>query len=150
MSGGTVGAEQKEGQMNEEPNVSSHIYGGLTTIMRLLVFASIAVGILLLARIILVFFGSLKTVPGYDQVVAITDSIIGPLKSIAPVKTPYEGIFDIAATGALLVALALEFTFQSVQNYFQRQSVRAGTARPADTSTAASGLPKIEDDLVKK
>ncbi|MDP1809668.1 MAG: hypothetical protein Q8L35_09080 [Actinomycetota bacterium] len=136
--------------MNEESNVSSHIYGGLATIMRLLVVASIAVGILLLARIILLFFESLKTVPGYEQVVAITGSFIGPLKSVAPVKTPYEGIFDIAATGALLVALVLEFVFQSVQNYLEKQSVRAGTARPAGTSTAASGMPKIEDDLVKK
>ena len=131
--------------MSEEPNVSTNIYSGLTTIMRILVFASIAVGILLLARIILLFFGSLKTVPGYEQVTSITDSFIGPLKSIAPVKTPYEGIFDIAATGALLIALVLEFVFQGIQNYLERQSLQAGTA-----TAPASSPPKIEDDLVKK
>jgi len=135
--------------MNEEPNVSNQVYGGLTTIIRLLVFVSIAVGILLLARIIFLFFGSLKTVPGYGQVVTLTDSFIGPLKSIAPIKTPYDGIFDIAATGALMIALVLEFVLQSVQGYLERQSARARKA-PADAPASAPDLSTIDDELVKK
>lgn len=136
--------------MNEEPNVSGQVYGGLTTVMRLLIFASIAAGILLLARIIFLFFGSLKTVPGYEQVVSLTESFIGPLKSIAPIKTPYDGIFDIAATGALMIALVLEFMFQSVQGFLERQSARARQARSADASASAPDLSAIEDELVKK
>jgi uncharacterized protein YggT (Ycf19 family) len=136
--------------MNEQPSVSGQVYGGLTTILRVLVFATIAVGILLLARIILLFFGSLKTVPGYEQVVTLTESFIGPLKSIEPVKTPYEGIFDIAATGALLIALVLEFMLQGVQNFLERQQVRSRAPHPAGESAPAADLPKVEDELAKK
>lgn len=136
--------------MNKESNVSSQVYGGLAMIMKVLVFASIAVGILLLLRIIFLFFGSLKTIPGYEQIVAITDSFIGPLKSIAPVETPYEGRFDIAATVVLILALVLEFVVHGVQNFLERQSIRSGAARPAVSSAAVPRLPEIKDDLAKK
>lgn len=136
--------------MNKESNISSQVYGGLAMIMKVLVFASIAVGILLLLRIIFLFFGTLKTIPGYEQIVAITDSFIGPFKSIAPVETPYEGRFDIAATIALILALVLEFVVHGVQNFLERQSIRSGAARPAVSSAAVPRLPEIKDDLAKK
>jgi len=137
--------------MNEQPNVSSQVYGGLAMIIRVLTFAAIAAGILLLARIIFLFFGSLKTVPGYEQVVSLTDSFIGPLKGIAPVKTPYDGQFDIAATGALLVALVLEFMLQGIQNFLEKQGVRARAPQPqVHQSVSQADLPKVEDELVKK
>lgn len=137
--------------MNEQPSVSGQVYGGLEMIIRVLTFAAIAAGILLLARIIFLFFGSLKTVPGYEQVISLTDSFIGPLKSIAPVKTPYDGQFDIAATGALLVALVLEFTLQGIQNFLEKQGVRARSPQvQVYQSDSRPDLPKVEDELVKK
>ncbi len=136
--------------MSAQPNVSGQVYGGLGTVLRVLVFAVIAVGILLLARIIFLFFGSLKTVPGYEQVVTITDSFVGPLKSIEPVKTPYDGIFDIAATGALLVALVVEFMLQGVQNWLDKQEARNRAPQPANDLPRAADTPKVEDELAKK
>lgn len=135
--------------MNGQPNVSSQVYGGLTTIVRILVFVFIGIGILLLARIIFLFFGSLKTVPGYEQVMTYSDVFIKPLGSIESVNTPYDGIFDIAATGGLLIALVLEFVLASVQNFLEKQIVKS-RAPQLDSSMPESEMAKTEDELVKK
>lgn len=137
--------------MNEESNVSNQVYSGLGAIVSVLVFASIIVGVLLLARIIFLFFGDLKSVAGYDQVVKTTETFIGPLKAIEPVKTPYEGVFDIAATGALLGVMLLEFILAGVRDFFRKQSARALQPPPQTPTTVAStGLGKGEEDLIKK
>lgn len=136
--------------MGEESNVAEQIYGGLVTAARLFILILLVASILLLGRIILLFFGSLKTVPGYEQILAITDYLIGPLDSIVPIKTPYGGIFDIAAAGVLVTAMLLEYVFQNIRDFFEKQSVRHRAAKPAKATAAASAGPEIESELVKK
>lgn len=137
--------------MSEQTNVSNHVYDGFATVLRLLVLASIAVGIVLLARIIFLFFGTLKTVPGYDLAISITEPIVAPLKSIQAVKTPYDGQFDIAATGMLIIALVIEFVFQSAQHSLEKQSIKSARAAQAAAVAAAQTEPQPSaDELVKK
>ena len=108
--------------MKQQSRVSDQVYGGLALIMRLVVFAAIALGVLLLVRIIYLFFGALKTAPGYEWVVSFTEPFTKPLAAIEPIKTPYDGIFDIAATGALLGVMLIEFILSGIKNYFQKKA----------------------------
>jgi len=137
--------------MGQQPNMSGQVYGGLSTIVKVLVFGFIILGVLLLVRIMFLFFGSLEAVPGYEQVISFTDAFVAPLDSIEPVKTPYEGIFDIAATGVLLIALVLEFMLSGIQGWLTKQYARYNI-RPSSPMERIPD-PEIltsEDEIIKK
>ncbi len=110
--------------MEQQANVSNSVYSGLAAIFRVLVFAAILLGVLMLVRVIYLFFGVLETAPGYDWVIAFTDTFAAPLDSFEPIKTPYEGIFDIAGTGALLAIMVVEFILSGIKNYLFRKGDR--------------------------
>ncbi len=146
------GKDNRGGEfMDEQPNMSGQVYGGFNTIVRILVLALVVVGILLLLRIIFLFFGTLKTVPGYDFVISTTEYMVAPLNNIESVNTPYEGIFDIAATGILLITLLVEFIFSGIQGWLSRQQIKhkALVPRPVER-TPESQLIKEEDELIQK
>jgi hypothetical protein len=127
--------------MADKTNIAEQVYSGLGAVVRFLVFISLVAGIVLLARIVLLFFGSLKTVPGFEQVMMITDLFLGSLKDIDPVRTPYKGIFDLGATGALLVVLLFEYCLQSIKNVLDKQAVRSRQTSPVDASSSMHDAP---------
>ncbi len=137
--------------MNEQPNISGQVYGGLSTLVKVLVFGLIILGVLLLARIMFLFFGSLKVVPGYDAVISFTEIFVRPLQNIDPVQTPYDGIFDIAATGVLLIVLVLEFMLSGIQGWLTKQHARNNIrpSRPMERIPDPEVL-KSEDGIIKK
>ncbi|HEB12935.1 MAG TPA: hypothetical protein ENI11_04590 [Actinobacteria bacterium] len=137
--------------MDNQPTVSGQVYGGLSTIIKVLVFGFIILGVLFLARIMFLFFGSLKVVPGYDLVISFTEVFVSPLNSIEPVKTPYDGIFDIAATGALLIALVIEFVLSGMQGWLTKQQAKHSVpmSRPMERIPDPEIL-KTEDEIISK
>ena len=138
--------------MSEQPSVSAGVYRGLAVVVRIIMLVAVAAGIMLLARIVLLFFDSLKTVPGYDMIIDITTALIEPLEplaSIEPVKTPYNGIFDIAATGVLLMAMALEVVLQGIHNFLDKQAIRAERPAPVGNQTSpevGEGARDVRED----
>lgn len=137
--------------MDQQPNMSNQVYGGFATVLRILVLVSIVIGVTLLIRIIYVFFGSLSTAPGYDAIISLTDPLVAPLSSLDPIDTPYEGVFDVAATGALLGVMVVEFMFSSVRSSLERKSDKALIQSiAAKTRSAESDSVEDEEPALKK
>jgi uncharacterized protein YggT (Ycf19 family) len=114
-------------------------YMGIVRVIKIFNALIIILGILTLARIVLEFFGQLKTVPGYQFVMNITGIFMPPFKSLGSVNTPYNGIFDIGATALLLVVLLIEFGLTSLTNSLVRRS-RLAAANKATVEVRVSGL----------
>jgi hypothetical protein len=129
--------------MNEEKTVVKQIYSGIAALLHLAVVFLILLGMLLLVRIILLFFGSLSMVPGYKELLKLSDLFLGPATNIKAIETPYKGVFDLAATIVLIIVLVAEFGLSSLQHFFKRQArlaakAAAVTLKPSDGSE--SGL----------
>lgn len=134
--------------MEQQSTVSDSVYTGLAAIFRVLIMIAIGLGILMLVRIIYLFFGTLKTAPGFDWVISFTDTFAAPLKDIEPIKTPYEGVFDIAGTGALLGIMVLEFVLAGIKSYFGHKTDRIVIQVPPAPEPSLSDESKKEE--VKK
>ena len=80
-------------------------------------------GLLILARIILLFFGQLKTVPGYEQVLNVSKPFILSLET-GKIETPYDGQFDLPATITLLLIIVLESFLSVFRGVLGRRSSR--------------------------
>lgn len=80
-------------------------------------------GLLILARIILLFFGQLKTVPGYEQVINLTKPFILSVET-GKIETPYDGQFDLSATITLLLIIVLESFLSVFRGVLGRRSSR--------------------------
>jgi hypothetical protein len=70
--------------------------------MNILIFGAV----LLVARVVLLFFGTLAALSVSELLVTLTDYLVIPF-GIEPIKTPYGGVFDVDAAltiGTLIVA----------------------------------------------
>lgn len=101
---------------------------GYGLVMLLIVIMGL-LGVLILARIVLLFFGSLKALPGYDTIVNLTDPYVTPLKGVEGVKTPYRGVFDLPAVIILLLIIILESFFSIFRGILGRRVSRASRRR---------------------
>lgn len=75
-----------------------------TVAMNVLVVLAIA----LTVRLVVLFFGQLAAQGWAEAVVALTDPITLPL-GVDPIKTPYGGVFDVAAAVTIVVLLGAEW-----------------------------------------
>jgi len=66
-------------------------------------------GVLIVARLVLLFFRSLKSLPGYQFVINITNLIISPFKIAKLIPTPYAGYFDLTAVIVLILLVIVEY-----------------------------------------
>ncbi|MDO8963705.1 MAG: hypothetical protein Q7W30_04345 [Coriobacteriia bacterium] len=82
----------------------------VTIIMDLLV----VVAVVLLAHLVIVFFGQLASQPWAEGVVRLTSRLIAPL-GVAAIKTPYGGIFDVNAALTILIVLGGEWILGTVR-----------------------------------
>ena len=73
----------------------------ITILMNLL----IVLAVLLVARLLVLFFGSLAAQTWGEAIVRVTDFIVIPF-GVDPIKTPYGGIFDVDAA-IMIVALII-------------------------------------------
>ncbi|MBI4743549.1 MAG: hypothetical protein HY776_01780 [Actinobacteria bacterium] len=94
-------------------------------VVRLLIFFVALMGILFLARIVLVFFGFLKTFPGYDFIINATNPFISPFKMSQLIKTPYEGEFDIVGVAFLIIFMIFEYPLASFRSILKKAVDRA-------------------------
>ncbi len=75
-----------------------------TVAMNVLVVLAIA----LTLRLVVLFFGQLAAQSWAEAVVALTDPITLPV-AVEPIKTPYGGVFDVAAAVTVIALLAAEW-----------------------------------------
>lgn len=125
----------------EQKTVGGQVYNGFSIIIKLLIAATVGLGLLLLLRIIFLFFGAMKTFPGYRQVIDWTQVFVEPLARVGEVKTPYDGAFDIGATILLVLVLVSEFIMSSIQGFVERRARLASQAKLAP----AEDEPELTD-----
>ncbi|MBI5232258.1 MAG: hypothetical protein HY876_08855 [Coriobacteriales bacterium] len=75
----------------------------------------IVVAVLLTARVLVEFFGTLASQSWAEALVRLTDPIAG-FGIGADVKTPYGGVFDLAATTVILALLLIEWVLSLVKS----------------------------------
>lgn len=85
------------------------IFKGLYFLIRLIIVLLGIFGVLIVARLVLLFFGSLKSLPGYQFVINITNLIISPFKIAEVISTPYAGYFDLTAVIILILLIIAEY-----------------------------------------
>ncbi len=136
----------------QKPDVSNQVYGGFATVLRVFVLLAIVVGVVLLVRIIYLFFGTLQSAPGYDAIILLTDPLVAPLNMLEPINTPYDGRFDVAGTGVLLGVMILEFILSGFRNSLERKSEKAMIqAIAAKTrATESSAGDEVDEPALKK
>lgn len=74
----------------------------ITVVMNILIFLAI----LLVVRVVVLFFGALASQSLGEALVTVTNYLVIPF-GIEPIKTPYGGVFDVDAAltiGTLIVA----------------------------------------------
>jgi len=98
-------------------------YRGVGRAVKVLVSAVVIASIIVLARIVFVFFGQLKTLPGYQFIIDLSGLLTAPFKSVGTVKTPYSGYFDIGATVLLMLLIFVEFILSGIANFFNRRAL---------------------------
>lgn len=158
--------------MSTGNSAGKKISSGASMAVKLVMLAVVAVTILLVVRIVLVFFEQLRQVPGYNLIVDLSEPFRAPLDSLPRIATPYgtsaEGAyhyFDVAATVVVLALMFVEYVLAGLAGYFERQA-RGGLGQsanvqinfaappPAKPSTMASDAvsygvqPKNEDVVV--
>jgi len=82
----------------------------VTVVMDILVI----VAVILVAHMVIVFFGQLAGQPWAKTVVDVTVRAIMPL-GIAGIRTPYDGVFDVNAGATVLVLLGIEWVLGGVR-----------------------------------
>lgn len=98
-------------------------YRGVSKAIKVLVAVVIISSIVVLARIVFVFFGQLKTLPGYQFIIDLSGVMSAPFNSVGTVKTPYSGVFDIGATVLLMILIFIEFILSGIANFFSRRAL---------------------------
>lgn len=115
--------------MSTENTATKQVSSGVSKALKFIMVVVVAVTILLVVRIVLVFFEQLNQVPGYDMIVSLSEPIRAPLNSLPRITTPYgtapKGAghyFDVAATVIVLVMLLVEYVLGALAGYFERQA----------------------------
>jgi len=83
----------------------------ITVVMDILV----VIAAVLTATLVIVFFGQLASQPWAHSLVALTKPLIIPF-GIAPIKTPYGGIFSVNIALTVVVLLAVEWVLSEVRS----------------------------------
>jgi len=83
----------------------------ITVVMDILV----VLAIVLTATLVVVFFGQLAVQPWARSLVALTRPLIIPF-GIAPIKTPYGGIFSVNIALTIVVLLVVEWVLSAVRS----------------------------------
>lgn len=83
----------------------------LSLAMNVFVFLAI----LATARLVVEFFGQLAAQGWGKALVSLSNPLILSF-GVAPIKTPYGGIFDVAAAFMIVIFLAAEWVLSSVQS----------------------------------
>jgi len=76
----------------------------VTLLMDALVLAAVVV----LARIVLLFFGHVAAMPLSRTVAGLASRAVIPF-GLAPMPTPYAGVFDLNAAATVVAVLAVEW-----------------------------------------
>jgi hypothetical protein len=97
--------------MSETPAKGS---APVRTVITLLMDVLIGVAIVLVAHMVIVFFGQIAAQPWAKSVVDLTRRIVAPL-GVAGIKTPYGGIFDVDAAGTIFIVLGIEWVLGVVR-----------------------------------
>ena len=98
-------------------------YRGVARAIKVIVAAIVIVSIVVLARIVLIFFGQLKTMIGYQFIVDLSGVMTAPFSSVGTVATPYSGVFDIGATVLLMLLIFFEFILSGIAGFFNRRAL---------------------------
>lgn len=84
------------------------------TFVTILMDVLIAVAVVVVAHMVIVFFGQLAVQPWAKQLVPYTGKLVVPVGA-APIKTPYGGVFDVNAAATVLILLAGEWVLGMVR-----------------------------------
>lgn len=84
------------------------------TVILIVMDVLVLVAVLITARVIVQFFGSVASQAWAKSLVSVTDPIVH-LSITQPVKTPYGGIFDLPAVIAVIAILAAEWILGAVR-----------------------------------
>ena len=109
--------------MAVEYNAKGQTYKGASRALKLIAFLFLIATLIILARIVFLFFGQLNTIPGYQFVLDTSEILMPPFKNLGSVTTPYEGIFDIGATVLLIVIIFIEFAVAAIASFFNRRAI---------------------------
>ena len=86
----------------------------LRTIVTVVMNALVVAAVLLTARMVVQFFGSLAAQPWGGALLSITDFMVLPF-DVSSIKTPYGGVFDVAAAVSIVVLLGIEWGLSVVR-----------------------------------
>lgn len=86
----------------------------LTLVMDALVIAAVVV----LARIVVLFFGHVAAMPLSRAVADLAHRLVVPF-GFAPVPTPYAGVFDLDAAATVVAALGIEWLMGMLRRVVQ-------------------------------
>jgi hypothetical protein len=78
------------------------------TFITILMDVLVVVAVVLVAHLVIVFFGQIAGQAWAKSVVDITRRVVVPLGGGA-IKTPYGGVFDMNAAGTVLIVLGIEW-----------------------------------------
>ena len=90
--------------------------------MTTIIVITALLGVLILARIVLLFFGQLKTIPLYEVVINTTKPFVFSLGDADLIKTPYSGQFDLGAAISLLLIVVFESFLSIFRGVLGRRS----------------------------
>ena len=84
------------------------------TLITLLMDFLVVVAVVLVAHMVIVFFGQLAGQAWAKGIVALTSKAVIPF-GVASIKTPYRGVFDVNAAGTVFVLLGIEWVLGGVR-----------------------------------
>ena len=87
---------------------------GAHTLLTIVMDVLVAVAVMALAHLVVGFFGSAANSGWGAGVLRVTGLFVIPL-GIAPIHTPYAGVFEVDAAATILVLLAAEWVLGLVR-----------------------------------
>lgn len=105
-------------------NTKGQTYKGISTAFRIVGLIFLLATAVILIRIVYLFFGQLKTAPGYQFIIEASDRMMVFISGFGRVPTPYQGgEFDIGATVLLIALILIEFVINGIARYFNRRAI---------------------------
>lgn len=92
------------------------VSGGRTlrTLVSVIMNILVVIAVLVTIRMVVQFFGSLSGQPWGGAIVSISDIFVFPL-GLSEIKTPYGGVFEIAAALSIVILLGVEWVLSVVR-----------------------------------
>ncbi len=132
--------------MAVEYSAKGQTYKGISRALKLVAFLFLIATIIILARIVFLFFGQLNTIPGYQFVLDTSEILMPPFENLGSVTTPYEGIFDIGATVLLISVIFIEFIIGATASFFNRRAIDNIVSEKASQLSHPSVQVNISND----